>query len=215
MTTYYQINRRERSAFSLLEVLTTLAIIGILSTIGLASMRNSSHTLSLTSGENMAASLLQNARSLAILKNSTVRVLISHDTADPSRCLRGIGIAVASDNGGTTEWTAAGKMESLPQAIFFNPSLSKVNGNGETVPVMNLEFPKSSAQPEGAGPEWYYFEIGPNGMTDKSNGALFVLSSGRIDESGTLVPFPQNQVRGFVLRQLGTLTSFDSAEQLP
>jgi prepilin-type N-terminal cleavage/methylation domain-containing protein len=215
MTTYCQTTRRGRRAFTLIEVLATLTIIAIISAIGLISLRTSSNSMALSSAETLSASLLQNARSLAIMNNKTVRILVNHDSSDPGRCLRSIGIAMAQDNAGTVEWVAAGKAETLPANIFFNPSLSKGNGNGLPVPTMRLAFPRGEAQAEGNGPEWYYFEIGPNGMADKSNGALFVLGSGRLDDSGNLVPLPQNEVRGFVLRQLGTLTSFDSADQLP
>jgi prepilin-type N-terminal cleavage/methylation domain-containing protein len=202
-----------QSGFSLVELLMVMAIIAILSFVGLSSMQGNSASASLGSGEAQAASLMQSARNLAILKNTSTRLLVSNDLSNGSGYLRSMAVVYSSVNSsGVTVWTSATKVESLPQGIFFNADRSgKVSAE---ILTMNLTVPATAAT-EGTGPAWYYYEFAASGATGNNGAEGFILMAGHLISSSQVVYPNANLVRGFLIRRLGALAYYEEPNQIP
>lgn len=151
--------QRQQSGYTLLELLTAIAIAGILLVVGVPSYRLLAANNRATSQTNSLISLITFARTEAIRRNRTVGLCKSTDGATCSTATSGweTGVLVFS----FTDSNADGDWDS-----------------GETFNLIRSEFPfarSSSIVGSGAVANSYYYQ--PNGR-GSGNGALLITPTG-------------------------------------
>jgi prepilin-type N-terminal cleavage/methylation domain-containing protein len=233
--------KQPRAGFSLIELMVVIMIISILSGIVIAAMNGSDDSRSLDSGVSRLDSLFSLARSAAITRKQTTRVLISLDGTD--RSLRYATIVYKDDDG---NWKIYSEGEYLPDGIYFSPALSTKtsSGGGPAVQLYRWDMtinPTTLAitqppndDPTAIGPfsltgnsetisgasanRWLVFEFNPNG-TFKQPGARVVLLPGILAAGTLTVPLEQGVeaadiAKGFVVFRSGKVLYFQSGEQI-
>jgi prepilin-type N-terminal cleavage/methylation domain-containing protein len=233
--------KQPRAGFSLIELMVVIMIILILSGIVIAAMNGSDDSRSLDSGVSRLDSLFSLARSAAITRKQTTRVLISLDGTD--RSLRYATIVYKDDDG---NWKIYSEGEYLPDGIYFSPALSTKtsSGGGPAVQLYRWDMtinPTTLAitqppndDPTAIGPfsltgnsetisgasanRWLVFEFNPNG-TFKQPGARVVLLPGILAAGTLTVPLEQGVeaadiAKGFVVFRSGKVLYFQSGEQI-
>ena len=155
-----------KSAFTLIELLVVISIILIATSVLFIAGGGGGDGVKLSSSQRIVSSIAQGARGQAILKNAKTRLIIYSDSQsneDDEKKLRYFGIVYADPNDpnqtSPTSWIASTQGTYLPEGIYFNEEL------GSNVPssTMSLEYPRISAQAEGSGEEFHYYEFNRNG----------------------------------------------------
>lgn len=200
------------SAFSLIELLTVMALIAVLSVPIAHLVREGSDARAMKSAQNLLAAQLTSARTHAIVSRAACRLLVYSDRESNPELgdrLRRLQIAIAQGDG---TWRAVGAASSLPGNIRLVPKAApptlRPGGWGDA--------PTSSLPADAAFDVWwgdrvqrahYYFvEFSPLGNT---TGATLVLSPAVIHPVGEAlaVCFTQpTEVSGVRLSQYGALT---------
>lgn len=234
--------KQKRAGFTLIELMVVIMIISILSGIVIAAMNGSDDSRSMDSGVTRLDSLFSLARSAAISRKQTTRVLINFDSTQPDRMLRYATIVYLDDDG---QWKVYTEGEFLPEGIYFSPALSTKTGvsapiytwtlaiNPSSLDVTQPSDPTLAAQGQytlttegdmlshGAAPnKWFAFEFAPNG-TFKNPGARVVLVKGILMTTSPpkiLIPNdgidPVMEAKGFVVFRSGKALYFQTGEQI-
>lgn len=118
--------------FSLTELLVVVFIITILlSVVGVGSLGKNGHNVS--SSINILEGLVFQARSVALEKNTTTRLLINNDETDEERYLR--EVLVIYDNADAAainpDWRLAGRPILLPRGIQLDPTVDVTPAKGD------------------------------------------------------------------------------------
>lgn len=131
-TTTATLNERSRrDAFTLLELLVVMAIIGILVAMTTLSITNMGEGQKLTTGGNAAVDLINNARQIAKTKNTKTMVVMLDKGVDARRTFTVMEYNLASDN-----WSQVDKWRKLPDGIaaseaslqnFFVSTITNMN----------------------------------------------------------------------------------------
>jgi prepilin-type N-terminal cleavage/methylation domain-containing protein len=202
-----------RAAFTLIELLVVISIILIASSVIFIG-GNGGGGAKLTSSQRIVSGIAQGARGQAILKNAKTRLIIYTDATsntDDEKKLRYFGIIYENtDPAVTNEWFAATQGTALPEGIYFNKDL----GLKKVVETMKLEFPRQSAQTEGSGDEFYYYEFNNNGtIAAEFSNAWLALQAGTLKPgaaSSLEVKFDDEENAGLktalIFRKAGTTT---------
>lgn len=214
--------RTRCKAFTLIELLVVISIILIASSIIFIG-GNSGGGASLSSSLRIVSGIAQGARGQAILKNAETRLIIHNDPTDLEKYRRYFGIVywgedVDSTGNVTTGWKAATQGTSLPEGIYFDPSISNQfganrNGMSETI---SLDYPRISVGANtdlqsGAGSTSYYqYAFNSNGTSANPNEWL-AIRAGNLNADGDLVAYDSTGENGFlkaalIFRQAGTTT---------
>jgi prepilin-type N-terminal cleavage/methylation domain-containing protein len=212
-------NTSRRLGFTLIELLVVISIILIASSIIFIG-GGGGDGAKLSSAQRIISGIAQGARGQAILKNSTTRLIIYSDASgnkDDEKKLRYFGI-VYEEAEDSDQWIAATQGTYLPEGIYFNKDLSK---DWPQSSIMNLNYPRITAQSGTSGEEYYYYEFNSNGtMANDFDNAWMALQSGvlRPPEGGSgsdlTVVFPSdaqdegwNLKSALIFRRSGTTTA--------
>ena len=168
----YRRPRNCRCGFSLIELLTVLLIIGILSSVMIGVVFTDSGSAAMPAAQRTLASMLSSARTTAMLNNSNAYLLIYGDNGsigtatgtDPQKYLRFMGV-VYEDPDSTSTLIPANSGAYLPQGCYFTPGDS-TDGPGDNVvssdlPTVSVAFPN----PSGTANTWYAIGFDKNGET--------------------------------------------------
>lgn len=208
----------KKSAFTLVELLVVISIILIASSIIFIGGTGGDGA-KLSSSQRIVSGIAQGARGQAILKNAKTRLIIYSDATsnqDDEKKLRYFGIVYeATETPAPNDWIAATQGTYLPEGIYFNKALSISNDWTES--TMDINYPRQSAQTQGSGEEYYYYEFNSNGTMSSSpvdfTNDWLVLQAGTLkpNEGGTLeVTFDEPEKQGLktalIFRRTGTTT---------
>jgi prepilin-type N-terminal cleavage/methylation domain-containing protein len=207
-----------KTAFSLVELLVVIAIISILMTAGSIGLSNIGGK-GVTSGVSNAEALFNEARTIAVGKNTKARVLVAKDLTDnKSDNLRRILVAYSEIDPATggeynpERWVLATRAALLPEQTFFSQELSRKDGGTDIDVMPSLSNVKASY----AG-SYFYYEFNSQGICT-SPGASFVIGSGARRGTGTDKPVVTSSAKrdfgGFVIWRNGGTSVFRSPEQI-
>jgi len=206
---HHRFRPRSSLGFSLLELLTVIAIIILMTGLG-ARFLAPSQGSSVRQAAAMVGGIFQNARTAAVMKGVPTRILVYIDPDDPERYLRYV-VPVYFDPSDNS-WKMLDRGVYLPAHVYFDTARSTDLTNGQTIPNPQ---PVSWAQTGPAGKEsaWLGYQFEPNGVLSSAE-AQVVLAIGR-NQTGAQVPdLDREKVAGFWMNRFGVQSYFDSNEEI-
>lgn len=208
-----------RRGFTLVELLTVMAIIAILISLGAVGISKMGQGQSVTAGLAIGEGLLAQARSQAINQSAPARLIIHGDLNDQDpierdryrRMMMVVYRETDEDGNVLPGWKRLTSPVFLPEGVYFAGEISKLNmRSGGQLP---LERHQVSAQP-GDQRLCYFYEFNGQGVCT-TPGAGFVV------ESGTRAPGQarpnlggKRDIRGFVVLKSGATSLIRDIEQL-
>ena len=161
--------RSSRRGFSLVEILTTLAIISVMAVVSLPSIASFSEASKLSAGGNELADLATLAHDYALSHNMvTALVGITTSSAAPSAQYRAF-VVMARDSGGN--WSPVSKWTWLPEAVAMDSSSANTfltfSGTNQQNFSLNLNGAK-------VGSGYAYQLFFPDGRMDTSASSLLL-----------------------------------------
>ena len=195
---------RTPKGFTLLELMVVLLIILILLGVGVGASRglrpNQVGTV-----ETEAMRMFSGARSLALNKESTVRVLVHLDESQPRDYARVMALAWWNQEVGL--WQVDGSIVRFPEAVFFDAD-SCPAGEGEGTGRIDLATGEG-----GQGSLWRYYEFHSNGSCPAA-GERFLIGKGVLAVNGGVSFTEPRLKRGFVLRSSGAPLTYQGPDQI-
>lgn len=132
------LSARNYSGFSLLELLTVVAMISVLAGIGSFSLRGNSGSVSLRTAGAQCGNFLESAREAAVLRKTPVAVVFIPATPTTPAALTGLCLDSESGN-----WNRLFPWEKLPSGVLLDPTSSASANSvlGENAPTVSPALP--------------------------------------------------------------------------
>lgn len=218
---------KRRRGFSMVELLTVVAIISIMAVIIGSALGGNNESLSLGTGQRVASSMFQSARSIAILKQTQTRVIIygaQGSNTDPRKFLRFMGIVYDEDQDPSNpSWVPAVQGTYLPEGVFFIPAgsatgLSDVSGgsmeksdyNNTGTQPLSVAFPVTTKTAD----DFFWYGFDENGNSQNAGGT-FVLNAGRVTSDAPTIEIENPYAaRGLAIRRIGGVILMNDYEEI-
>lgn len=203
---------RKKSGFTLIEILTVIAIISVLMTAGAIGIGNISAGKDTASAIATCESLFDEARIIAVSKRCKARVMVKADAADDDYLQRVVIIHEEIDNNGNAiedSWVLSSRGYIMPQGIYFSQEFSK-DEDGNALQTFSPPGMKQDFQGN-----YIFYEFNAEGISSQP-GASFVIGSGvrgRGQEPRT--KSGERDFAGFVIWRNGRTSSYRSPNQIP
>jgi len=203
--------------FTLVEVLTVIAIISVLMTAGAIGLGNLTAGKGTSSAIATCESLFEEARTTAISKRCKARVMV--DLIDPKNdnYLRRIVIVhekIKAD--GTVDpgnWVLASRGYVMPSGTFFSREFSKLDAGGQ-IKEENMTSADISSSYQG---KYAFYEFNGEGIFLEP-GASFIIGAGARNKNAGAEPKTTSSAArdfaGFVIWRNGRTSSYRSPEQM-
>ncbi|MDR1496853.1 MAG: prepilin-type N-terminal cleavage/methylation domain-containing protein [Puniceicoccales bacterium] len=230
-------NPRKTAAFTLIELLTVLAIIGLMASVVLGIRPN--NPAGMEGARAIVTGMLRGTQAKAAqsqnpdinpeknpLYNIRARLLVLKDVANPEQHLRRMRIIIGgtrlpeSTQPSDYFWYSVGSDTTLPSGIHMvSPDETNIekltrrshitNRNGlPNTMRLNLE-PSNVGQSDGTGDrEWYFYEFNDDG-TSNMNFASFTFASGNWEPGSNRIVFPnEDNIAGVWITPNGSIVPF-------
>ena len=204
---------RTSHAFTLIELLTVLGLIGLMTGVMGLAWRDGSPGIALESAQGTVVSLLAAARGQAVLHQNRAMLVVDADPAQ-ELFLRGIHIAIETAPG-SGRWWITGDGTVLPRGIYFVPGSGGVSGATlEAAPSGWPDTRRSSTEllpgesiapaPENPGGKYLGLvtPLTASGLPGAGGGDKLVLAIARRTTTGVIFAHPE-QVRGVAVSAYG------------
>ena len=219
----YTAPQTKPAGFTLVEVLTVIAIISILMTAGAIGLGNLTAGKGTSSAIATCESLFEEARTIAVSKRCKTRVLVDvNDTANTNYLRRVVIAHEKIDDKGAVivpvTWVLASRGYTMPTGTFYSKVYSKpVSGTiARTLPTDSLHNEAGTALSEYSGKIYAIYEFNAEGIFQQP-GASFVIGAG-VRPKGTEPKTSSGAVRdfaGFVIWRNGRTSTYRSPDQIP
>jgi prepilin-type N-terminal cleavage/methylation domain-containing protein len=210
--------------FSLVELLTVIAIISILMTIGAIGIGNISAGKGVPTAVANAEAIFDEARTIAISKKTRALVLV--DVNDPKRpevYLRRVIVAYENQDAATGDpiegdWVIANRGTVLPDQVYYSQDLSRedhASGAGDTQ-TMRMTLSQSDTVKSDFAGDYIAYEFNSEGICT-TPGASFVVGTGARPpgaEKPRVTSAAKRDFGGFVIWRNGRTSVFRSPEQI-
>lgn len=201
--------------FTLIEILTVIAIITILMAAGAIGIGNLNAGKGVTSAVATCESLFEEARTIAVSKRCKARVMVDIDNPSSDNYLRRVVIAheKINDDGSVEEdtWVLASRGYDMPKGAFFSREYSSLD-SGDKIREVTLSGADIKTDYQG---NYAFYEFNGEGIFEEA-GASFVVGSG-IRPKGKEPKTTKGAARdfsGFVIWRNGRTSIFRSPEQI-
>jgi uncharacterized protein (TIGR02596 family) len=172
-----------KRAFTLVELLSAVAIISLLATAAMPALRGTLDGINISGAADLVGADLAYGRQAAISRNLPVEVRIYEADNGSGLEWRGLALLITGSAAGTAtdEWLSS--LKTLPGNVIFDTSDNKYStlippSSGTTAPRRNTE--PSSAPRLVRGKQYTAFTFRPDGSTDlPSNNAWCLTMKGR------------------------------------
>ncbi|MGC6427376.1 MAG: pilus assembly FimT family protein [Akkermansiaceae bacterium] len=208
------------SGFSLVELLTVMAIISVLLSVAAVGIKNLGKAQGITSALAVSEGVFAQAQQLAKSRSTKVRVIIhsqlqDDDLEERQRYRRLVLIVykeVDDEGRESQDWLIYGQPKVLPEKVYFSPEISKTDIRG-----LGGELPKTSfklSREDGDEAECYYYEYNSQGLIS-TPGCTFVLESGARPKNSERPKMGNTRnIGGFVLWRNGGTSRITDLERL-
>ena len=207
------VNRR--SGFTLVELLTVIAIITILMAAGAIGIGNLNAGKGVTSAVATCESLFEEARSIAVSKRCKARVVVDADPTKDNYRRRVVIVHEKINADGSVAagtWVMANRGYEMPKGTFFSVQYSALASGGrikeETLSGVDIK-----AIYHG---RYAYYEFNAEGIFEDA-GSSFVVGSGvrPMNQEPTTTKGAARDFSGFVVWRNGRTSSFRTPDQIP
>ena len=209
-----------RSGFSLVELLTVIAIISVLMTVAGVGLGNLAGGKGVATAVSTSEAVFEEARSLAVGKRTNAAVLVSlQDPSNPETYLRRMVVAYKEIDPVTNKqdntWKLASRGATLPDKVYYSTDLSmrdhKTGSGG--LPKITL----STGKREYSG-EYVIYEFNAEGICT-TPGASFVVGTGTRTPGGSerrpkVIAAAKMDFGGFVIWRNGNTSIFRDPRQI-
>ena len=203
---------RKKSGFTLIEVLTVIAIISILMTAGAIGLGNISAGKDTASAVATCESLFDEARVIAVAKRCKARVMVKADSATDDDYLQRVVVIheEIDEDGNAVEdsWVLSSRGYIMPTGVFYSQDLSE--SLEDNIFALNLNGKKSYFNGK-----YIFYEFNAEGISNDP-GATFVLGAGtrgRGQEPRT--KSGERDFAGFAIWRNGRTSAFRNPTQIP
>lgn len=203
--------------FTLVEILTVMAIIAILMAAGAIGIGNMNGGKGTSSAIATCESLFEEARTIAVSKRCKARVLVNAiDPANDNYLRRVVIVHEKINDDGTVapgNWVVASRGYDMPKGTYFSAEYSTLEGGG-SINSKKDTLGGADIKTDYLG-EYFYYEFNSEGIFDDA-GASFVIGAGirpRNQEPKTTKSAARD-FAGFVIWRNGRTSTFRSPEQI-
>jgi prepilin-type N-terminal cleavage/methylation domain-containing protein len=215
--------RHKLPGFTLVEILTVIAIITILMAAGAIGIGNLNAGKGVTSAVATCEALFEEARTIAVSKRCRTRVMVNVDDATNDIYLRRVVIAHQQINAdGTvhpTNWVLSSRGYDMPKGTFFSRIYSTAMRNGSLSAVdevvgMTMVNETGTAVAAYTG-DYAYYEFNAEGILEYP-GSQFVVGSGvrPRGQEPTTTKGAARDFSGFKIWRNGRTSTFRSPDQI-
>jgi prepilin-type N-terminal cleavage/methylation domain-containing protein len=205
--------------FTLVEVLTVIAIITILLAAGAIGVGNLNAGKGVTSAVATCESLFEEARTIAVSKGCKARVMVDVNDKTSENYLRKVVIVHQKINPDGTftdgKWILANRGFEMPKGTYFSKLYSKKNSGNLDEGNMNMETESGKVLAAFTG-KYAYYEFNAEGIFENA-GSGFVVGSG-VRPKGQEPKTTKGAARdfaGFVVWRNGRTSTYSNPEQIP
>lgn len=209
-----------QSGFSLVELLTVMAIISILLSVAAVGIKNVGKAQGITSALAVSESVFAEAQQLARSRSVSSRVIIHTQLKDDDqqerqryrRFMLVVFKEVDQNGREAQDWTIYGQPKLLPEKVYFSGDISKtdVRGLGQELPKERFKLSRQ----DGDQAECYYYEFNSQGLCT-TPGCTFVLESGARPKNAERPRMGNSRdIGGFVIWRNGGTSRISDLERL-
>jgi prepilin-type N-terminal cleavage/methylation domain-containing protein len=215
-----RLSHRRRNGFSLIEMLIVIAIMSILLTIGAIGIAGITGGKSVASAVATTEALFEEARSVAVSKGTTARVMVSiNDPADAATYLRRLVVVykkLNDDGTPATSWELSSRGMTLPDQVYFSKTYSKKDQKGGSGNLESFELPEGNNVKKSFAGKYLYYEFNSEGIC-QTPGAGFIVGTGARglnDEFPRVTGSAKRDFGGFVVWRNGRTSIFRGPDQM-
>lgn len=208
-----------KKGFSLVELLTVMAIIAILLSLASVGISRIGKGQGVTAGLAIGEGLLAQARSLAMNQNTRARLIIHGDLndADPiqreryRRMMMVIYKETDDEGRELQDWTRAGSPTFLPQGVYFSPEFSRADMRaGGVLPQERHQLTSLAADTRLC----HFYEFNGQGICTTPGAGFVVVNGSRPTNMQVPLLGGKRDLGGFVVLKHGSTTLIRDIEQL-